>query len=275
MAKIITVKDMNANAIGKLLTGYNCDAGNFKWRIFHVDGKNVYIITDDYIPFNVAPLDKKGTPLRINGMLLYFDPYQILPVSTTRNDYECMLSFDDVVRDYIGIQDITDERIKSLNSLYFKANTDKNTNLNIRSVAYMLDTKAWSEFAGEKAEYAIGGPTLEIFVKSYNLTHELKLKICSDEIGYMITYEDESEFLYSILAFESRDDLYFKESIDKACGMWLASPSADGSDYLKYVHCSGHVFSYYYTDGCTGLRPLVCLKSNIRFEETEAGFKII
>ena len=46
MAKIITVKDMDANAIGKYLIGYNCEAGDFKWRIFHVDGKNVYIITE-------------------------------------------------------------------------------------------------------------------------------------------------------------------------------------------------------------------------------------
>lgn len=167
MAKIITVKDMNESAIGKYLTGYNCEAGDFKWRIFHVDGKNVYIITDDYIPFNVASLGRKGTPLYVN-------------------DNEYMLSFDDIVRDYKGRQGITYPRIKALNSLFFKTNTDENTNINMRAVAYMLDTKAWAKFANGNAEYAIGSPTLELFVKSYNLAHNRKLKVMSDEVDYMI-----------------------------------------------------------------------------------------
>lgn len=260
MAKIITVKDMNANAIGKLLTGYNCDAGNFKWRILHADGKNVYIIIDDYIPFNVAPLGKKGTPLYVN-------------------DNEYMLSFDDVVRDYKGIQDITDPRIKALNSLYFKANkankAKNNTNKNMRAVAYMLDPKAWAKFANDNAEYAIGSPTLELFVKSYNLTHERKLKVMSNKVGYMIKYEDENEFKYYVQYLESRNGLYFKDDTSKAYAMYLASPSAYGTNDVMYVNYNGGVNYDDYYNPAIGFRPLVCLKSDIRFEETEAGFRII
>lgn len=256
MAKIITVKDMNANAIGKPLTGYNCEAGNFKWRIFHIDGKSVYIIADEYIPFNVAPLGRKGTPLYVN-----------------RNKY--MLSFDDVVRDYKGIQDITDPRIRALNSLFFKTNTDENTNINMRAVAYMLDTKAWAKFANDNAEYAIGGPTLELFVKSYNFTHKRKLKVMSNKVGYMIKYEDENEFKYYVQYLESRNGLYFKDDTSKAYGMWLASPSADYPSNVMYVYYGGNVSNDGYNSTNIGFRPLVCLKSDIRFEETEAGFRII
>lgn len=262
MAKIITVKDMNANAIGKPLIGYNCNAGNFEWRIFHVDGKNVYIIADEYIPFNVAPLGRKGSALYINGDRSI--PYR--------------LSFDKVVNDYNGSEDITYEKIKALNSMYFKANTSKNTNLNMKAVAYMLDTKAWGKFANGNAEYAIGGPTLELFVKSYNLTHERKLKVMSVEIGYMIKYEDKNDFHYYVSMLESRDSLYFKPDTSEARAMWLASPSAFFTDYVMnvdYLDYEGNVD--YDTNNATGIgfRPLVCLKSDIRFEETKAGFKII
>lgn len=255
MAKIITVKDMDANAIGNPLTGYNCEAGDFKWRIFHVDGKNVYIITDDYIPFNVAPLGKKGTPLYVN-------------------DNEYMLSFDDIVIDYKGTQDITDTRIRALNSLFFKTNTDENTNINMRAVAYMLDTKAWAKFANDNAEYAIGSPTLELFVKSYNLTHERKLKVESDEVGYIIKYEDRREFQNYLSYLESRNNLYFKDDTSKANAMWLASPSSIDTNNVILVNFDGGVRNCNYGGGY-GLRPLACLKSDIRFEETEAGFRII
>ena len=42
---------------------------------------------------------------------------------------------------------------------------------NINSVAYLMDTNVWSTFAGTKAEYAMGGPTIELFCASYKQTH--------------------------------------------------------------------------------------------------------
>ena len=41
---------------------------------------------------------------------------------------------------------------------------------NMGAVAYMLDTNVWSTFTDSagKAEYAIGGPTLDLFCASYN-----------------------------------------------------------------------------------------------------------
>ena len=72
--------------------------------------------------------------------------------------------------DYTGSVSI-DVNLQKLNSKYFKYlsdNSTTSTNDNMKAVAYMLDTKAWEAFKGEKAEYAIGGPTSEIFIKSYN-----------------------------------------------------------------------------------------------------------
>ena len=39
----------------------------------------------------------------------------------------------------------------------------------MKVVAYMLDTGIWKKFAKENvADYAIGGPTVELFFKAYN-----------------------------------------------------------------------------------------------------------
>lgn len=35
----------------------------------------------------------------------------------------------------------------------------------MQAVAYMLDTEVWSVYKGEKADYAIGGPTIEMVMK--------------------------------------------------------------------------------------------------------------
>ena len=39
----------------------------------------------------------------------------------------------------------------------------------MKAVAYMLDTseEVWGKFAGDKAKYAIGEPTIELLFKSY------------------------------------------------------------------------------------------------------------
>ena len=89
---------------------------------------------------------------------------------------------DNVINGYSGSSSITDPDLKALNSQY----TASSTNINMKVVAYMMDTNAWSVYAGEKAEYAIGGPSLELFVKSYNEHYGTGYTTSANSIGYMI-----------------------------------------------------------------------------------------
>ena len=144
----------------------------------------------------------------------------------------------------------------------------------MKAVAFMLDTKAWGKFANDNAEYAIGSPTLELFVKSYNLTHKRKLKVMSDEVGYMIKYKDENKFHYYATDLDYRDSLYFKADTSKAYRMWLASPSAGSAGSVMNVACGGNVNYNSYNDTYIGFRPLACLKSDIQLEVDGDGYKI-
>ena len=122
------------------------DESNNDWRIFYNDGVNVYLIADDYIEYNMAPAGKAGTTL-------------------TENDTSFRLSMNDVINDYEGASDINSQFSKWLS--YLNSNKN-NTNDNMKEVAYMLDIEVWSTLKNDKAEYAIGAPTLDMFCASYN-----------------------------------------------------------------------------------------------------------
>ena len=62
--------------------------------------------------------------------------------------------------------------------------TNKNmTYENSRAVAYLLDTSVWEKYKGDGL-YAIGTPTLELFIDSWNATHkDSDLKVSMGSVG--------------------------------------------------------------------------------------------
>ena len=145
----------------------------------------------------------------------------------------------------------------------------------MKSVAYMMDTTAWnSKFKGNKAEYAIGGPTVELLFKShkgkYGTTYESQAIESSDKTntGYQIrkTSKDTwANYVSSMLT--TNDSLYVITSQTNALAYWLASPSATDTGNVMYVDYSGDVNFYTYDYYSNGFRPLVCLQSNVTLEK--------
>ena len=177
---IVVEVDGNASEIannpnehyGGYVTNYTTPSGdpNVKWRIFYADESNIYLIASDYIHYDYAPTSANYT--------LY------------KNSTDYKLSFNNVYQDYTGSVSITDTRIKKWIQKYL-AVAPSSTNTNIRAVAFMLDETRWSaKYANSNyAEYAIGGPTLEMFVASYNKTHPEKPMYCSaNSTGYYISW---------------------------------------------------------------------------------------
>ena len=246
---------------GGEVTNYTTPSGdpNVKWRIFYADEENVYLIASDYIHLDYAPESANNT-LYDNG-----------------NGYR--LSFNNVFTDYnTGAANITDSRItKWIN--YVKDNSEA-TGVGIQSVAFMLDEARWSaKYANpEYAEYAIGGPTLELWCASYKETHDRYVECSYDDTGYLVKWSDSTSIPYhDIYGVEDEEDLYYiKSNTDKCSYMWLASPSALNSTGLLGVGSTGYVYSYYYYDHSNaGFRPLVCLKSGIQLEKQNDGTYLI
>ena len=204
------IADNPSKHYGGYVTNYTTPSGdpNVGWRIFYADESNIYLIADDYIHYNYCPVGAKGSSLIIANV----------------SDYT--LEFDDVYNDYTGSVDITDPRITKWIQKYLDV-APTSTNLNIRAVAFMLDEQAWSaKYANPTyAEYAIGGPTLEMFVASYNKTHETPMYCSTDQYGYYVSWT-EGEILDSISGLDKTESLYVINDESKAYKMWLASPSA-------------------------------------------------
>ena len=264
------------NYYGKTVTGYTPVNGTtVGWKIFYADESNIYLIADDY----VEP-DKLPASTTASGEVTANKPK---PIGSSYPKVACFT--DNILNDYsTGSARVTDEKIKALNNSFFSQNF-KSSNNNMKAVAYMLDTKAWETFKdsanndASKVEYAIGGPTVEMLFKSYNQAHPGKNyeAKATSATGYKVRvnegtwedYTDWSDWLNTI------DTLYVLPSSKGADAMWLASPSAVDTNDVMSVTCSGRVRYYYYGNAYFGFRPLVCLKSGIKLQESGAGFKIV
>ena len=246
---VITATEVarDASYIGKYVN-YTTPSGDpdVKWRIFYADSSNIYLIASDYLKYDYVPT-KGSTTMYKNS------------------DYR--LSFDNMYNAYTGSVDITDARITKW--MKWVGQYPSSTNTNIRSVAYMLDSNIWNTmYANNYAEYAIGGPTIEMFNASYKATHTEKYieEEVTDANGYKVKWNTDSSYSYSIsgLSTSELENLYVISDTTKAYAYWLASPSAYDDDYLLDVDSDGNVYHDHCIRSNVGLRALVCLKSNVQ-----------
>ena len=262
--EVETTDLMPALSYGATVTNYVTPSGDpdVEWRIFYADESNIYLIASDYISYDYAPASENNT------LCYYVNKYQ--------------LSMNDVVGDYAGSADITDERI--IEWIHYVNSHPSETNSNIRAVAFMLDTDIWSaKYANtEYAEYAIGGPTLELWIISYAKTHLDKyVTLTTGADGYKVKWITDSSFSSYITGVDDYNELYYTTnsiSKSKASQMWIASPSAAYAYELMCVDYNGRILSYplyIYRDGYAGFRPIVCLNSDVQLEKQSDGTYLI
>ena len=155
-----------------------------------------------------------------------------------------------------------------------------NSNENSRAVSTLINTVNWDGYVNSTyADYAIGAPTLEMWVASWNAAYGDKLKLYTNEnsIGYYVGKDSNSTTTNGLVITSvtnwQKNTLYFPhgDSEYSSCdGSWFASPSAGSTDYagnLMKVTYRGFVFqSGYDSDGLCA-RPLVHLRSDIQLEK--------
>lgn len=263
------------NYYGKSVN-YTSTNGVTGWKIFYADTNNIYLIADDYVELAKLPrgTDTSGKPVG-NA-----------PANTDTH-YPKAAPFNNIMDAYsTGSARITTDTIKKLNKSFFidKQFTgveNSTVNPNMKAVAYMLDTTAWSKFkdSNGKADYAIGGPTIEMLMKSYSQKHNVQYKAeaknDTGHEGYKISKDNGENWSTSCSAMLSTSDsLYVLLTSKGPDAMWLASPSAGNAYYVMGVYYNGNVNGNYCSNGNRGFRPLVCLKSNVQLQESGDGFSI-
>ena len=253
------------NLYGATVTGYTLPSEtttDVGWKIFYADNSNIYLIADNYVERNNLPNSTTES-----GVVTANKPND----GDSNNSMARSANIKNILGDYSGSSRITDSRLKLLNNDYFSKNYSS-TGENMKAVAYMMDTKAWnSKFLdSNKADYCIGGPSVELLFKSYNEKYKTAFESqASSANGYQIRKTSPSDSwannVYSMLS--TSDPLYVIPSTFDAYAYWVASPSANGTNAVMLVNYNGDVNINYYGINGNGFRPLVCLKSNIKLQK--------
>ena len=272
--KIVTASDLanatdKTNIYGATVTNYEtADSSKAKadgWKIFYAGTVGdettpyIYLIASDYIEYQYIPYSTK------NGVVTTNKPSQ-------GNYPRAAYLSHEIIYDYTGVPNITNMEIQALNYNYFSQDFTS-TNFNMKSVAYMLDTEAWKDFAGSNAKYVIGGPTIELLMNSYSQKYKVDYRAqASNSIGYQISNDGGVSWSNSInKALNTSDSTYVINNDDNAYGMWIASPSSYDSEYVIYIDMQGGVICDFYDYNDLGFRPIVCLKADTQLERNSDG----
>lgn len=175
--------------------------------------------------------------------------------------------------------DASQTLIKRMNPLWatkgntVAAKTTTISNSNEQAAAWLCDPSKWTAYCDtDKANYAIGGPSVEMYVKSYNQTHGDGALGCqyqtNNDPGYIYKVNDtiQNDGWYTngdTLDYSMKyKSMYCGQNGNKTGNWWLASPSANTSGYVCYVYGG---FASLDREGYTanfGVSPLVSLKSS-------------
>ena len=169
--------------------------------------------------------------------------------------------------------------IKKMNPLWatkgntVAAKTTTISNENEQAAAWLCDPSKWTAYCDtDKANYAIGGPSVEMYVKSYNQTHgddALGCQYQTNDVpgyGYKVNgtiqnsgwYTNNDTLDYS-MTYKS---MYCGQNGNKTGNWWLASPSASYSGGVCIVGGYDAGLSNNDCDIYFGVSPLVSLKSS-------------
>ena len=121
------------------------------------------------------------------------------------------------------------------------------------------------------ADYAIGGPTYQMWINSWNMRHPDKKAYCeTNELGYLQGLVGQNT--NSTILAQETDQLYFPHEFDDdSCkGYWGASPCGlyGGWNLMMVNHQLG-LSDHFGGDDYFGVRPIVCLKANVKLTKVE------
>ena len=256
---------------GEEVTSFSSVEG-VKWQLFYDDADNYYLIASDYVPIDTLPseLIKQSQAEGETKYKAWFATYDSSSMSYNGTIMKTGEWSKGTASNTITGNPLTSKYLRWVGS---SVNTVAD-NPNMKAVAYMMDTNKWSDFAGSTSgAIAMGGPTLEMFIKSYNAKHDTKLSTYEDESGnstisstnansngYKVKWENDTswtDFVYDLDTSEG--NMWVKTSTDRAGAMWVASPSSNFNCRVRGVSCNGYLGSRDIDGADYGFRPVVSI----------------
>ena len=193
------------------------------WEILYADNKNVYIIT-------------KG----------YLEASYLVSAYEDNSGYNGTSDFNNL--DKVKYPAVADGWLSNIYGTDYESEKR-----NMKAAEYILDSTniKWKNLKNNKAKWVIGGPTLDLFLKAYNIINNTSYETpeCSGD-GYQVT---------NLYFFQAGNVLYHDGT-----GYWLACPVQAYYDYdLLMVGFEKKRTSANHAYFAEAFRPVVCLKSSV------------
>ena len=225
------------------------------WRIFFEDNENIFIIAAGLVK-NTKINEEIVSPATLAGSTIYGVDIPEAKLLNTPID-------------------------KSVINKFMLTAAEPNNYINYKATANFLSTAHWSQFVdSDVAVAAIGGPTLEMFVKSWNQKYSgvegYTEAVCwwnTTKKGYQLTNTKYDDYHLYLEGYENAPLYFLNHTGDNCWAYWLASPSirtwrADGTEGIlgtckQGIKFDGWIAAGSLGTGRAGIRPLVCLKSGL------------
>ena len=219
---------------------------NTQWQLFYAgkideedptEEEHIYVISSGCIQNSLLPTVKRnGVKLTRETVDGNNEPItvDVRPINVDGSDYKAYFaeyntSTSGICPGYTSIiNNITNLEIRKLNKQYFQYLLDNNyigNGYNAKATAYMLDTETWEDFAGINADYAIGGPSAELFVKALN-KYKKPENLYSTSVSAISGYSINGSSANIIESdTENKDNPYsISNRTDYSGSYWVASP---------------------------------------------------
>ena len=188
--------------IERIVSNYNVKG--LEWKVFYVDEEDespnkgdIYLIPSDYVPVEKLPLlewmgkstDSTGTPYNVW--------WSQVPSSIQKASSGGCLSYENTLKLFKGT-----------------GYTLSDNYINSRCVSTLLNTDNWTSFVDSSwADYAIGGPTIEMFVASWNKSYPSDKIYCNNTCseGYYVGTTSDQGGMYANVSDKNgyKDKLFF------------------------------------------------------------------
>ena len=244
---------------GLKVTNYTSQNGQNDWRIFYSDGDHIFLITGDYINTEETNRISTSTGMITSKYSAYWKENKAPAFQT----------------------------VNSATLTRFKATEYKLQSgiINSKCVSTLLNDNNWSSYkdSGNKAEKAIGSPTVEMWMDSWNARYKKssdqlyrKASTSTSNPGYYVgTSPNPSTTCISSDTMKVKEGysnkLYYPHTsvYNGTCGYWIASPCTEDNYILLSVYYSGDVSNGSYINKLLGVRPVVSLNSGITVNAEE------
>lgn len=224
----LTQADTINTKIGEVVNGYA--AQGLEWQVFYADANETYLIS------------------RIIAKNNYTISLKRKKQNDTEEEYEYKGS-EDVRKSIYGA--------KWNKTWLDKCINNESTENNAKATAYLCDPNNWEEYKTDIANYAVGGPTLDLFIASWNKSQGTSITLSSEDVTTFGTLYNKPSELFNSNPIRSTvsNGLYFSTG-----GYRLSTPGSRNQGLRCRWEFS--ISDANYTDAALGIRPIVSIPTS-------------